>query len=368
MYQVSDAFKAALLKSHTVVVKAELWTPTVKIQDLKLEKSDVTIDRTAKVRRTCSVTLSDEAMVPFDASAPMWPAGNEIRLFRGIRLATGDELAPLGVFRISKPQMDDNGVVSMKVSGYDRSKTVSRARFDKPYVVVAGTRYDTAIKTLIQSRVSWMTAAHFNFAPISTTTPLLVFDAQKDPWDCALEMAENVGCELYFDADGICVLTPVVDPASITTSATYIEGQNNTLVKTSRSIDDENAYNGFIVNGESSANAAPIYSEKWDDDPASPTYYLGPYGKMPMFYTSNMITTQAQADAYALSMYYKNKGFAELVEFSAIPHAALDAGDVVQVTRLRSGINITGTVESIKISQDINSDMSVSMRRRNIAV
>src|SRR5690606_16329718 len=99
--------------------------------------------------------------------AGLWPLGNEIHLFQGIRmghLGLPDEELQLGVFRIGRPRIEDGGgELTLTLEGYDRARTVSKARFTKPYVIPEGTDVATAIKDLIHSRIPWLTDSDFIF-------------------------------------------------------------------------------------------------------------------------------------------------------------------------------------------------------------
>lgn len=365
MYAISAAFQAALKKSHTIVSKAEILSNGAVVAEIATAISGrVTIERNAAIRRRCEVTLADTngSLVPTSSSSLLAPYGNEIRLYRGIRLSTGDELVPLGTFRISKTKVKDDEGVVITVNGYDRSRSISRGKLSAPYQIAAGTNYGTAIQNMI-SYVRPGTL--FSFATTSATTPLLTFLEGDDPWKRAQEMAEAIGCELFFDPLGTCCLQTVTDAGSPVW--TYSEGSTATFLDLDRDLDDEATYNGVIATGEGPTLTVPVRAEAWDANPSSPTYYLGQYGKVPEFYSSPYLLTTAQASAAANARLTKKLGVTESVSFSAIVNPAHDAGDVVSISRSRSGL---GTANSIFVLDDVTipleaaKAMDVSVRER----
>lgn len=90
-----------------------------------------------------------------------------------------------------------------------------------------------------------------------------------------------------------------------------------------------------VALGESvSGDDPPVISASphgYDNDPLSPTYYLGAYGLVPRFFSSPLLRTQAQADKAADKQLANHKGATRTISFEAVPNPALDAGDAVQV-------------------------------------
>lgn len=367
MYAISDAFRTALTRSHAVVTRAEVLDGGTVVQTLAITGGSVTVDKTAAVRRSCSVELVDPtgALVPADAADLLHPSsGNELRLWRGITLPTGDELVPLGVFRLMKPAISDTGdALTMRIDGMDRTRRVQRARFTDVYVIASGTNYATAIQTLLASRVPSLT---FSFATTTRTTPQLVFEAGSDPWEAATSMATAIGYELFFDPAGTCVLRAEPDPSTDPVVWTYQEGADATVLSLDKDLDDEHTYNHVIVTGESSGNAAPVRAEARDDNASSPTYYLGDYGDVPYFYTSPLITTVAQAQDAADALLRRVLGVAEEVSFSAVVNPAHDAGDVMRITRARMRVDANYLLERVEVPLAATDAMSTTTRKRVI--
>lgn len=370
MYPMSAAFTAAVKQSHTVVTRAEIWQGGLFVRDLEILSGKVSVDGGAAIRRRCEVTLADPAgdLTPSDVSDLLGPFGSEVRLFRGVRLVEGDptsdELAPLGVFRLTNTRVSDSdqGLV-IRLAGHDRARRIQRARWIDPYLIPGGVNYAQAIQDLVADRAPGVA---FNFVSSSRTAPpiILGLDRDNDPWKDAQDMASALGCELFFDAAGVCVLRPIPDPNTSALSATYAEGAEATLLGVERELDAEQTYNGAIVTGEGSNVQVPVRSERWDTDPDSPTYHLGDFGKVPYFLTSSLITTQAQADAVASAILRRILGVTERIRFDAIVNPAHDAGDVVKIKRLRAGVDDIHVVNALEVPLAVGDPMSATTQKR----
>lgn len=380
MYSVSEAFLAALRQNHTAIARVDLLRSGDVIEsNIPVLTGDVNADSQALIRRRCDISLpgTEEvlALLPqeFPSNGGLWPLGNELKLYSGIRYPDGtEEMASMGVFRISRPVANEAslGERVVTVSGYDRSRSVSRAKFTHPYVITQGTNYSIAIKNLVQSRLPWLADDQFLFMDTNYTTPELVFVMDDDPWDMAVKMAESLGAELFFDGDGNCVMRPEPDPAFTPSSFDYIAGEDATISTVTRDLDDEQAYNGVIVTGENSDLPAPVRAEAWDINPDSPTYFdpdypeASQYGAVPYFISSQYITTQGQAQDAADANLLRVMGIIEKIEFSAINNPAHEAGDVISVGRPELNVSGVYILDSVRMGLGPEASMSGTTRKR----
>ncbi len=368
MYEVSDAFVAAVKKSHTIATLAEVWSggvnPTL-LQTLNITEGSIAIED-QPVRRQANVTLVDPNgdLTPADATDLLAPYGNELKLYRGISYGVSYELVPQGVFRIADFRCYDSGQgMTIIVDGYDRARTVQRAALTTEYVVTAGTNYASAIQNLIQSRVSWIS---FNFATTGLTTPQLVFSAGDDPWQRAQEMAASIGCVLYFDINGICTLQSIASPDEGESVWAYAEGEEAMVLYIVKSLTDKDAYSHVVRVGESSSNSTPYKGEAYDDDPSSPTYYLGQFGDVVDYASSQYITSQTQADAAATAQLNKVRGATEDISFNAVVNPAHELFDIITITREKSHIDAVYMIDRMTIPMTHTRPLEISTRRRTL--
>lgn len=351
MQPVSAAFLAAIKQSHVLVTKAEILRSGAPVQTLDILDGSVAVDVNNAVRRRCDVSLTDPTgtLTPAVATDLLAPFGNEVRLSRGIQFADGtSELIPLGVFGLEDVDVQDTADgLTIHLVGMDRAQKVARATLTDVYSVAAGTNFATAIQALIASRVSGLT---YNFMITSNNTPALTFQSGDDPWKAAQDMAESMGAELFFDAQGICVLQPIPDPLVSAVAYSYLEGADATIVSVSKKLTRQGIYNYVVATGETSDPAiVPVRSVAQDSDPTSPTYTGGAFGVVVRFYASPFITTQAQADSAAAAMLRQSLGLTEQVGFTAIPNPAHEAGDVVTITRARAKVDARYVLDAFTV-------------------
>jgi hypothetical protein len=147
----SPAAKAAFDSSSIdVVVKAEVRSPkNVILKDISYaldqdSPGSVTEDETAKVRRTCTLTITDFSLIPVYDTDLLHPvSGNELFLFRGVYVSASNttEYAPLGAFRISQPAVTNDGEkTTFTITGNDRSWSIASAGWEGPYTAAGAKR------------------------------------------------------------------------------------------------------------------------------------------------------------------------------------------------------------------------------------
>lgn len=347
-----------------------------------------------------TATYVDDGLIPSSGLSLLTPFGNELRLYRGIRyrkqldytyatliseyatytalkngvpnygtlaqrqgpIATVDELVPLGVFPMTEVQItqDETGI-QLDVSGTDRSLIVSDARWVEPYQIASGTNVGTALADLLQDRYP---DVQLRFTETTATTAAIVLgvDTDNDPWADAVQIAEAAALRLYFDAEGYCVLEPAPEVSQAAAVEVYKENDEAMVLNTSRSISRDGVYNAVVVTGEGSGLLIPFRSVIYDDDPASPTYTDGPFGLKPTFRSSPLLTSQAAADAYALSVLNEIKGTQEELSWTQIVDPSLDAGDVVSVINPSAKIARAIILDRITIPLDPAETMSAQGR------
>lgn len=279
---------------------------------------------------------------------------------------TNSEYIPIGVFTLNESEIHDGmDGLTIELSGTDLSRRVSRNRWETTYVLYAGTNVGTAIQRIVGDRLP---GTQFNFASTEDVTPTLFFgeDSSNDPWQDALDLALGAGMELYFDPRGICCLRPEPNPDIDSAVWDFEDLVNPTILDVTRRVTDENTYNRVVVIGEGSALDAPVRGEAEDDDPASPTYVLGPYGFVTQVVRSNMILTSDQAQRSAESLLLRQKGATEEIELQVIPNPALEPGDIVNVKRSRSKIYGSFVIDSMQIPLGAQDSMRIVSRRQRL--
>src|SRR4051812_43620525 len=149
----TDEFYRRLRWSGEIVSYVDMIAPDQEAKTLQILDGEVACDRTATVRRGLNCRLIDPTgqLTPRENGEVLTPYGTELRPYRGLRWKNNDgtyseEICPLGVFRLARSSITykADGTNDITLEAYDRSRTVQRDKFIKPYAIAAGTNVLTA--------------------------------------------------------------------------------------------------------------------------------------------------------------------------------------------------------------------------------
>lgn len=330
---MSDQFLEALRGPHTAVVDIEAWRGRQRLDvDFAGAKGAVTISADSAVRRKLSVT--------FPPSPGLWdilsPIGTELRPRRGIRFPNGaTEMVPLGQFFIDEQSIGYGPGDGLQITAPDRWAHVQRARFVAPRASTPGITVIAQIVMLLQEVLG---VAH----PIliqshaDAFVGALVWEQDRDK--AILDLAKSIGCEVFFDADGNVVIRdlPVewAPPVWLANS-----GNRGVLSKASRTRSRSRTYNVVVASTAATDGTVPFDPVRvGDDDVTSQTYagpppfndvtLAGPFGLVPLFYTSENLKTADQAKWAATVLLQKAKGLSAQLSMDQVVNPAVEAGDV----------------------------------------
>lgn len=327
MYPVSDRFLARLAESHTPGVQVQLFLTDGRVLDLEPTGGSVTVDRGQAIRRTCSVTLADPSLIPRTPSDQLATYGAQLRIARGVEFGDGSsELVPLGVFRLDSVDGDvSEGPVTL--AGKDRSAIVQDDKFTEPYTA-SGTVVG-AVTALIQRSIP---TADVISLIVDTPIGSRVFDTESDPWAGAQEIAAAAGAEVYANADGTFVIATLPDLLTATPVWAIEATEGGVYISANRGMTSSDVFNGVLARGENTAeNVAPVSYLATDNDTSSPTYWGGPFGRRPMFYSSSTLTSTLACTQAANLKLAQAKAPNSSGDVSSLPNPALEPGDVIRV-------------------------------------
>ena len=366
MYPSSAAFKAAVRTNHIVVSKAEVWASDQKLQEINISDGNVKIDSGSAVRRTCEVTLvtsrESNNLVPDNDFDLLTPFGNELRLFRGVQYVDGtEEYVPLGVFVITEVSISDsNEGVNIKLTGEDKSIRVARAKWTQPYQMTNGT-LEASLTALLKTRYPDIEVS-FPTTNVTINQVLLGAENDNNPWKDAVEIAELVGFDLFFDQNGVVQMKqfPTLDGSVVV--ALFTEGDGTTITQLNRTISTKETFNGVIYTIEGSDVALPIRVEAWDEDSSSPTYRYGVFGQVPTFIETNLLSSESEAIRAALSLLNTYIGSQEVVNWDSLVDPSLDVQDVVYVKSNGAKIDRLVIIDTLDIPLTPEGSMSANAR------
>lgn len=323
----SARFDQAITGAHTLGVQADILVMGLPAAtNIEISGGSISFDRSQLTLRQCRIEVADPTLAPHSSSDLLTPYGNEVQLYRGVTYPDGGtELLPAGVFGIFEvPSLTPFG--GLAVTGNDRMKRV--AEVDFPF---ARTMFETsvvgAIQTLLAEAVPW---APFHVDPriIDVHIPLITWSSGRA--QAISDLATSVGGWVYAGARGEFVLAPVPNPAS-SPVATFQGGANGTVIvgTAQRTFTRDGTFNGVVVRGTGVASA--VSDLVYDNNPVSPTYWLGNFGQVVRSIQLASIVSKEQATGAARGILLDQLGTAKSVSFSTVPNPAIEPGDVIEV-------------------------------------
>lgn len=352
MQTVSEDFLAAVRGGHTLSTRLTIIETSGTESDLTIEDGSVTLDGPSQTRASLSLDLTPDNPVPDLPGDLLAPYGNEIQVERGVRFDDGtDELVPLGRFRLDETDSNsDRGGLTIALTAFDRSVKLIEAVMENSGSIARGTNCADAILSLIDQVYLDCPYNTAEFDAITTTLPLLTYGAGDDRWDLCRGIAEAAQSSLYFDGTGTLRLLPLAIGSSL--AYEIVEGDGGNLLDMGKNWGREDACTRVVVLAEGSGDE-PVRGEAIDDDPNSPTWHGGPFGRKTFEWSTEYITgattadIQAAADQVAQNILDLKRGTAQRINFSSIHNPALEPFDVVRLTRTALGVDENHVLDSL---------------------
>lgn len=339
MRPVSAQFLTTLRGSHKMFARARVLTSyqtgvnPVNGIDVPIVAGSVALDGDANIRSSAELTtIGGINAFPQRPSQQLTPYGNELFIERGVEHADGSvEIVSLGYFKIDSVEQRNAPHGAIRVVAYDRMKGIIEARLTVPISFVAGTLISTIFNQLVLEVYPDATI-EYDDVSFGSNTLASTQVAEEDRFGFLNNIVTSYGKIMYWDYRGILVIKTPPNP---NTSVWEVNaGKNGVLVDFTRSINRDGVYNAVVALGESVNSTAPVRAMAFDNNPSSPTYWFGSFGKVPRFFSSSFIITYEQALNAAQNILKKTLGLPYSINFSAIPNPALEPLDAITVNQL----------------------------------
>lgn len=307
---------------------------------------------TPGVRRTLTARL---APLPglWDLLAPI---GTELRPYTVLRYLTGATVAvPQGRFDVDVQRIGYAANGDLQITAPDRWVRIQRARFLKPRQFGGGT-----IRALIATLLLEALPAGTTVTDLGTSTATVPKQTEdRDRAGFIQKLAKAASLDVSFDRNG----NPVIrDVPQITSSPVWSvdAGATGVLVDADRERNRQRTYNLVVVNSSRNDGTTLATQYAWDNNVNSPTYCgpgagfgptppspssAGPFGQVPVFYTSPLLTSIAQMQAAGRTLRDKVTGLAAQLTLTAVSNPALDDGDTILVQLPRERRDLPRPVE-----------------------
>ncbi|MCI4013021.1 DUF5047 domain-containing protein [Brevibacterium sp. ZH18] len=330
MFPVSDRWLESLsLARYEPVVQ---WSPDRGNTwlDLTVHDGSISAASTSQVRWSARGIIVSGAEIGRRALSPY---GSRVRVFMRMHYDRGNyEQVPLGVYRVEEVSQQGLRPGRAALDGLSLEAQVQDERFTSPRSLAIGPgQYwvERLIKEVLpEVSLSWRLD--------DILIPELV--EERDRWGLIdgrsrdPSIAKSLGGRVFCDSRGSFVAAPV--PTLEDTPAWALAaGPGGALVEPQQTLSRDGVYNQIVAQGATENGKPPVGPAiASDDDPISPTYYKGPFGAVPLFYTSKMLTTFQQCQKAALSLLAPRLGLKQTVSVSALVNYAIEPDDIITVT------------------------------------
>lgn len=303
-------------------------------------------------RFSCQVADETGALAPWLLEDPLGVGGARL----DVRYIVGGTTSPIlmGVYRVASnapeerwftyvirndgeihrdsPMANDtrlhyvSGGASIAVTAYDLGLVVKKDRLLAPESPPSGTHTVTDEITRLMQEIAPVTwGADVVDRNLSGN---IVYE--RDRLDSIQDLCRRIFCDYRWTGDGQMQIYSILEQYPV---ATLEGGPEGLLVKVDRAQDIEGLYNRFVVDGtytDSEGNSKPVRSITQIE--SGPLSVFGPHGRVPEFYSSNMIANQGDADEYADQMAASQlTGMTVDLAVTCLPLPHLEIGDWVQV-------------------------------------
>ena len=328
--------------------------------DLRLITGSVEFDATAEIRASGGVTVVGDW--PRATNLELGPYGTELFLSRGVDAgANGIIWSSLGYFRINETSQADaaKGPLSLDLS--DRMATIIDSRFLQPRQWLQGTTVGDIVTEVVTEVYPNAVITWDDDSDLTEIGRSLI--AEESRYEVLFTIAEGLGKILFWDNIGRLSFRDAPDEDDPIWEVKA--GDGGVMINADRSISRDGIYNAVVVTGEGADQITPVRAVAYDAQESSPTFFGGPFGRIPKFYSSSFITTQEQANNAAQNILRRSLGAPYDVGLSAVPNPALRPYDPIRVV-YNDGTRETHIIERVTIPLDVTSPLTAATRQSTI--
>lgn len=312
--------------------------------DIPVVEATLAVDGGSQVPERLTLTVparhAGTSWVPAATGDPLSHHGQRLAVAYVLPRRTGDVALPLGWFVVQSWQLD-NDTVTVEAMGL--LQVAADSRLLAPTSPAAGATLGSEFRRLLPPRLPYLiTDLTDRAAPRS-----LAWD--EDRLGALHEIADAWPAQLRVDSDGVLRLRPELPATPGAPVLTWADGEQGTVVEAPVGGTRDQVYNAVVVRSENTddPDRPPVQATAYDADPASPTYWFGPYGQVPRFASSPLVTTAAQCHAMATKLLRQSLRPSRTRIVRAVPDPRVELDDVVQVSF--DGQTVLGWVAGIDL-------------------
>lgn len=374
MQSVSANFLAAVQGSTKPTFYADLWKSNNFIRTLPLEvgSCSVSFDQDSDVQGSGSIVVldNDGTLTPTSMGDNLTPFGSVVNIKAGFKLPSAvEEIVSLGWFLVQDMEIEEawqsysrEGVTNLvrkgsriSISLVDFMQKVVDYKFLVPTQPTQATAW-AEIVYLVQDVVGTQTPTFSGYVDLPIPSTLTY---GEDRMEAVKSLASVLAAEPVMLPNGKLTLKPLnpVKSAGIT-APTF--GWNINVTQYKKSLSRDDVYNIVVARGKSDNDNVGLiaYAIKTD----GPTSFYGAVGPRPIFYDTDLLTSniavKAYADAQLATLAVRQS---QVVPISALPNPAIELGDYADLTIQGAKQPVSARVVGFTYKDIGEMDVSLSM-------
>lgn len=325
--------------------------------EFRLVGGRITEDVSRSVMGDVSLDLAfpeGSSLIPVEVGDLLTPHGDTvIRVWAGYKNAE----VCMGYYDLATtPLTVDLGGLRVAVTGMSFERVIQRAGFwgvdtwDNLQAVDGIVRL---VNGVLGGNVQYV------LPPFDVPIPGVSFKPGDDRLAMATKMAQAAGLEFRFARTGQFVVSGIPSPDSYLTAPAqweFLDGPSGTLVSAVRDFDDEDSYNGVVLEGAAprDSNSQPVYAAAFITDPSSPLRFnpsLGAgssrWGPRPKYVRNEFVGTAEQASSVLANELTKLSAVSDTITVKAAANAGVEVGNYARLRASKLGVDAVFRVNRI---------------------
>lgn len=358
MRNVSSLMALILNESREVHVSLAAYYDGRPVADeIPITDGSLEIDATASVQGSISATVPrfitnpDDGKVrdllPRKESDPLACSGSRVVVMYSVQIPgqAKRETVNLGWYRITSW---DEGDGTISITAASLESLVEESRLLSPVTIAKGTTFASAARTLVGGLLPVNITA--NAAKTSALDPF-----EEDRLEALISLVTAWPARMKVGISGALEIRPPFNDATDAIALVLTDGEDGTVIHSPTSGNRDGVYNAVRASGEAEGDKAPVSAVAYLS--SGPRRWNGPYGNIPYFYASPLLTTKAQATAAAKTRLASLQVIAAPVEVEIAPDPRLEPGDVIELNH-RGGKRLV-RIDSLSLPLSYAGTMSV---------
>lgn len=328
MRPASPMLAEVLNGSRTVSSTIAVYYDGVSVLDeVPISTGSLDVDSSQDVPASLTVSVpryivledgSSLDLMPVRATSPLACDGTRIAVtYRAAKPGAPAEALNLGWYRIQEWEEGD-GTIDLTATGLEA--VVQESTFLNPATTTPGVAYSTTAAALLAKLL-----------PLRVTADAAKITAAQTYEDDRLaalaDLVTSWPARMLVDDSGTLVIAPPFDDTTDPVVLTLTDGENGTVVQAPRSGTRDDVYNAVKASGEQSGDVAPVSAVAYLTE--GPYRWNGPFGNVPYFYSSPLLTTVAACQAAARTRLASIQARISPVTIEAAPDPRIEVGDVL---------------------------------------